>query len=271
MKVILSLTAIAAYLLATASLYRDLAAPERQQNRARARARSVPLGALAVVVHAALLLQLMVTESGLNLSLSSSASLVTWIIACILMLSLLRKPVDSLALFVWPLATIALTADWLAPGSRILSRDAPLGLQVHVGLSVVAYSLLTIACLQAILLAFAERRLRSRHPGLTLRMLPPLLTMEAFLFEVIAVGFVLLTLGIGAGFLFVEDLLAQHLLHKTVLSLIAWLVFAVLLAGRILLGWRGRIAIRSTIGGFLVLMLGFFGSKFVLEVLLHRV
>jgi ABC-type uncharacterized transport system permease subunit len=88
---------------------------------------------------------------------------------------------------------------------------------------------------------------------------------------VLAAGLALLTLGIVAGFMFVEDFMAQHLLHKTVLSLIAWVIFAVLLWGRFRRGWRGRTAVRYTLAGFAVLMLGFFGSKFVLELILQRV
>ncbi len=266
--IILSLTAILAYLLASASILRSFTGPDGAG--ATTRRVSVPLAALALALHAGALSRVMLTDAGLNLSLSNSASLVTWIISAVFLLSLLRKPVDNLAVFIWPLAAIAVAVDWLTPGQKIFASSAPLGLQAHVAFSVVAYSLLTLACFQAIILAFAERRLRSRQPLSIFRVLPPLLVMEAFLFEVITVGFVLLTAGLVAGFMFVDDLLAQHLLHKTVLSVVAWLVFAVLLGGRLLLGWRGRIAIRSTIAGFAVLMLAFFGSKFVLEVLLHQ-
>ena len=72
------------------------------------------------------------------------------------------------------------------------------------------------------------------------------------------------------GVLFLEDIFAQHLVHKTVLSLTAWLVFAVLLWGRFQFGWRGRTAIRWTLSGFAVLLLAYFGSKFVLELVLMR-
>jgi ABC-type uncharacterized transport system permease subunit len=87
---------------------------------------------------------------------------------------------------------------------------------------------------------------------------------------VIAAGFVLLTLTLLSGVLFVDDLFAQHLVHKTVLSIAAWIVFGILLFGRWRWGWRGRRAVRLTLAGMAILLLAFFGSKFVLEVILHR-
>jgi ABC-type uncharacterized transport system permease subunit len=87
---------------------------------------------------------------------------------------------------------------------------------------------------------------------------------------VIAAGFVLLTLTLLSGVLFVDDLFAQHLVHKTVLSIAAWIVFGVLLFGRWRWGWRGRRAVQLTLAGMAILLLAFFGSKFVLEVILHR-
>ena len=101
-------------------------------------------------------------------------------------------------------------------------------------------------------------------------MLPPLQTMESLMFQMVAIGFTLLTLALVTGFLFLEDIFAQHLVHKTVLSIIAWVVFGILLWGRWRFGWRGRVAIRWTIGGFIFLMLAYFGSKFVLELILNR-
>ena len=93
--------------------------------------------------------------------------------------------------------------------------------------------------------------------------------MESLLFQMIATGFALLTLALVTGFLFLEDIFAQHLVHKTTLSIIAWFVFGILLWGRWRFGWRGQTALRWTIGGFIFLMLAYFGSKFVLELVLN--
>ena len=88
--------------------------------------------------------------------------------------------------------------------------------------------------------------------------------------QLLASGFVLLSIALLTGWLFVENLLAQDLVHKTVLSGVAWFVFAALLIGRYRAGWRGRTAIRWTLTGFVLLALAYFGSKVVLEVILGR-
>jgi ABC-type uncharacterized transport system permease subunit len=138
-------------------------------------------------------------------------------------------------------------------------------------LSLLAYSLLAIAALQALALALEDRLLRQRRPLRMMRILPPLQTLEFSMFQIIAFGFFLLSLGLISGLMFLKDMFAQHLVHKTVLSIIAWLVFAILLWGRYRFGWRGRTAIRYTLSGFGSLMLAYFGSKLVLELILHRV
>jgi ABC-type uncharacterized transport system permease subunit len=93
--------------------------------------------------------------------------------------------------------------------------------------------------------------------------------MEKMLFEIILIGFITLTISLGSGLIFLENMFTQHLAHKTILSIIAWAVFLTLLIGHWKLGWRGKTAIRWTLSGFVSLMLAYFGSKFVLEIILH--
>jgi ABC-type uncharacterized transport system permease subunit len=104
-----------------------------------------------------------------------------------------------------------------------------------------------------------------------LNLLPPLQTLEFLMFQCIGLGFFLLSLSLISGFIFLDDLFAQHLAHKTILSIIAWIVIAILLWGRYYSGWRGRTAIRYVFTSFILLMLAYFGSKVVLELILHRV
>jgi ABC-type uncharacterized transport system permease subunit len=144
------------------------------------------------------------------------------------------------------------------------------GLKAHILISILSYGLLTLAALQAVLLAIQTRYLRNRHPGGFIRALPPLETMDALLFRLIALGYLMLSLSLLTGVTYIEDIFAQHLVHKTVLSFAAWVVFAVLLWGRWRFGWRGRTAVRWTLSGFIVLMLAYFGSKLVLELILQR-
>ena len=95
--------------------------------------------------------------------------------------------------------------------------------------------------------------------------------MEEVLVQLLWLGFFLLSLSLATGMMFVHNIFAQHISHKTVLSIMAWCVFAILLWGRWSWGWRGRQLIRWTLGGFALLVLAYFGSKFVYELILKRV
>ena len=143
-------------------------------------------------------------------------------------------------------------------------------LQLHAWFALLAYATLAVAALLAVMLWLQERALRRREFHRWLRALPPLVELETLLFRTIAVGFVLLTATLLTGVLFVENLLAQHLVHKTVLSLLSWLAFGGLLVGRWRYGWRGGVAVRWTLAAMGLLILAFFGSKFVLELVLRR-
>jgi len=169
-----------------------------------------------------------------------------------------------------PLAALSIALMFAYPSQRKLESSGAWQLDLHIVLSVIAYSLLGIAALQAIVLAIQDSHLRNRHPGGIIRALPPLQVMESLLFQLIVIGFIFLTLALLTGILFLDDIFAQHLVHKTVLSICAWAVFGTLLWGRWRFGWRGQTAIRWTLGGFVVLMLAYFGSKLVLELILKR-
>jgi len=131
------------------------------------------------------------------------------------------------------------------------------------------------------LMTLLERRLhrmtelgRERREPLegTLARLPPLLTLERLLFRLIAAAFVFLTLTLATGILFSETLFGRALPfnHKTLFALLSWATFAALLVGRHFYGWRGRTALRWTLTGFVMLLLAYVGSRFVLEVILAR-
>jgi len=228
----------------------------------------IVLGLVGVALHSMVLYQTLFTETGLNLGIFNAASLAAWIIVLALMLSAISKPVENLGIVLLPLAAIALITELAFPTTYIFDPASPWGLRIHAIVSLMAYSLFTMAAVQAGLLAIQDRHLHNRHPGGFVRALPPLQTMEALLFEMISIGFVLLSIGLLSGFMFLENMFAQHLVHKTILSIASWLVFSTLLWGRFQFGWRGRIAIRWTLSGFVVLMLAYFGSKAVVELVL---
>ncbi|MCS3902409.1 ABC-type uncharacterized transport system permease subunit [Methylohalomonas lacus] len=228
-------------------------------------------GGFALLFHALVLYQFIHTGAGLDLGFFNALSLVTWMIVLFVLVGSLNNPLQNLTVVLYPLATIALLLQVLVPSSRILPATTPTGLEAHILLSICAYSLLGVAALQALVLALQERQLRHKHPGRIMRALPPLAVMENLLFQIITIGFFLLSLALATGFMFLHDPFAQHLVHKTVLSLLAWLTFAILLWGRWARGWRGQIAIRWTLAGFACLMLAYFGSKLALELVLNRV
>ncbi len=229
---------------------------------------SILLTSAALLAHFATSWGQLVSGNGLDLSLIPVSVAIFFVVNLIVVASGLRQQLQSLFLLLFP-ATVAIIAISLLPGDRPATlRTLSPGLGAHVLLSIIAYSLMTIAALEALFLAYQNRQLHEHHASGILRLLPPLQTMERLLFDLVAIGFILLTLALITGFAFIENFMAQHLAHKTVFSLLAWAVYATLLWGRFRLGWRGRTATFWTLGGFVALMLAFWGTKFVLEVVL---
>ena len=227
-------------------------------------------GILAIAGHAFLLYSQTISGPGVNLGFFNAGSLMGWLMAALVLLAALRLPVTNLLVAVLPIGAVTLLLSMLAGPTSTGPSTIPAGLEVHILSSVLAYSVLSIAALQALVLAYQDHQLRHRRPTGLVRLLPPLRAMEDVLFQMLWVGFALLSASLLSGWLFLEDIFAQHLVHKTTLSVVAWLVFAALLAGRLRYGWRGRTAIRWTLSGFAALMLAYFGTKLVLELILQR-
>lgn len=226
---------------------------------------------LALIVHLVNVVQVIVTDGGYDFGFFRIATLFSWTMALIVVTSSLRKPLDNLFLVLFPIAIVSILCSLLLPSSYTPQPDLDDGVALHILLGILAFSTITIAAVQALLIAWLNRELKHKHFSPVLRHLPPLQTMEVLLFEIIWAGFFVLLGVILSGFLFMDDMFAQHLVHKTVLTIISACVFAVLLWGRHQLGWRGNTALRWTLSGFGVLLLAYFGSKFVLELLLDRV
>ncbi|QSP96283.1 cytochrome c biogenesis protein CcsA [Marinobacter salinisoli] len=228
------------------------------------------IGVLALISHGLMITQNLYNDGGFDFSFFKSSVLISWLVVALLVGLNLRKPVQNLFLGAYPLAalTIILALITHTP-SRLVPGDS-YGMLSHIALSVTAYSLFTLAALQAILLHIQNRQLKHNYNSLLVRNLPPLQTMESLLFELVWTGVVVLVLAIATGALFVEDLFAQDLAHKTVFSLLSLAVFVALLIGRYTKGWRGMTASRWTLAGCALLMLAFYGSKFVLELLFQR-
>lgn len=257
-----SILAIALYLSATTLLAAPLTGCPHTPRR-------LGLGAatLAVLLHIAVLLG---AHGGrVDLHFFAALSLVAGVVAALTLLVNLSKPVTSMGVIVFPLAALWLGLDvFFAPPTTPNPLDWQISL--HVAIALLGYSVLSIAAVLAVLLAMQERALRTHRPIRLMRALPPLTQTELLLFRLIGAGFALLTLTLLSGLLFIQNIRAQHLIHTTVLSVLAWLIFGTLLWGRWKHGWRGRSVVNLCLIGMAVLVLAFFGSKAVLELILHR-
>lgn len=228
------------------------------------------IGLLALTAHGLLIAQTIHYDGGIDFSLLKSSVLISWLIVLLLLGLNLKKPVQSLFLGVYPLATLTIITTLVThTPSRIVS-DESYGVLSHIALSVTAYSLFSLAAIQATMLYFQNRQLKRNYNSPLVRNLPPLQTMESLLFELVWAGVVMLTLAIVTGAVFIENLFAQHLAHKTVFSLLSLLVFVALLIGRYTKGWRGITASRWTLAGCALLMVAFYGSKFALELVFQK-
>jgi ABC-type uncharacterized transport system permease subunit len=259
---ILAIVSISAYLVSTLLIIIQL-----QQQIQRS---ALYLAWAAVITHALYTVLTWQQYEGVSFSFFSTGSLVALIVALILLIAAFNKPVEKLGLAIFPTAALMLGLYTNTDTEPRLLQAHSWQMTTHILTSIVAFSLLNIAALQAILLAIQDQQLKSHPPKRFIQSLPPLQTMEALLFQMLTVGVFFLSISLISGFVFIENLFAQHLVHKTVLSILAWLIFSSLLLGRHRYGWRGQLAIKWTLIGFVSLLLAYFGSKLVLELILHR-
>ena len=224
-----------------------------------------------VVLHGAILYRDMMTPMGVNYNVFNLMSFTSGLmLALSLILSLLR-PILPLNLIGTPVAAVGLILGYaFSQTNQVIERHSD-GLDLHIILSLSAYAVLLMATIQAVLLWFQDRELKKKQKKrIWVNLLPPFQIMESLLFDLIITGFGLLTAALLFGFFTIDNFFAQHLAHKTAFSIISWFLYGALLIGHYKFGWRGRKAIRFTITGFVLLAIGFIGSKFVLEMILGR-
>ena len=227
--------------------------------------------AIAVIVHAIVVWRLLFRNDGINLSFAVSLSLIGFLLALWSAVSGTLMPVPGMARRTLPLVAVATLLPVILPAPHWLPYSTDLVAAAHLVVALLAFSLLVIAAVQAAAMLALQQDLRQGLATSSVAM-PPVLTLERWLFGLIAIGFVLLTATLVSGAIFSESLFGKpvQFTHKTLFSGLAWLLFGVLLAGRWRFGWRGRKALRWVVLGSLLLLIGYAGSKFVLEVLLGR-
>jgi ABC-type uncharacterized transport system permease subunit len=241
----------------------------RSVNDRRFEALAWGVSVAAIFAHSDAIVRMMRSVGPFSIGLLEAVSLLAWTLAALALLISIDRQNRVLGAIL--LASAGLGATATSTSHSYAEASAPgWELTAHILLSMGAAALLFAAAVTALLLVVLDRRLRNRRITELPSMLPPLDALEKIMFRLIGAGVVLLTLALFTGFVFVTNLFAQHLLHKTVLSIVAWAVFVALLIGRIRYGWRGRLAVNWTLAGFGLLVLAYFGSKFVLEYLLGR-
>ncbi|MES1981666.1 MAG: cytochrome c biogenesis protein CcsA [Pseudomonadota bacterium] len=225
-----------------------------------------------MALHAYLLYDGLFVGGEMNLGLTYVLSLILWLTMLVYWVGHLFYPIASLQTLVLPLVAIGVMLPIVFPPGHPHLNHTSVAFDAHILAAMLVYSLFTIAALHAGLMSIVEKSLHSATLPRVLRTLPPLLTMETFLFRIIGAGFILLTLTLASGIAFSEQVFGKpwEFNHKILFGVISWGVFAALLLGHRFYGWRGRTAVYWTMSGYVFLLLAYLGSKFVLEVLLHR-
>jgi ABC-type uncharacterized transport system permease subunit len=208
-------------------------------------------------------------EPGMRFGFAPALSATLWLVIMVYAIESRYVPLVGAArrLAVLGAAVVALALAF--PGELRPHAGSPWA-PLHWVLGIASYGLFGAALLHAWLLRRAERRMRGKQLGADAPAAPlglPLLGLEKLTFRFVAAGFVVLSATLVLGWWFAQPWRWDH---KTVFSMLAWLVFAGLLAGRRAFGWRGRYATRWLYAGGALLLLAYAGSRFVIEVLLHR-
>ena len=268
LPLLLTLIAVACYLFGALGL--GFAAYHGNSHHGRGgRMAAAAIAAIGVCVHTAALVQEHRMEPLAALSLGAVLALVALIIAVTAIIMSLRPRLRGIAAVL--LGTAALLEAAFSEGARQFSIGRPgWELAFHVAMATTAFAFLTIGAILAVGQVLVERRLRSRRPLGWMKILTPIESVESGCFHSIRAGFMVLTLALVTGAFFIENLFAQHLVHKVVLAIIAWVVFGILLLGRWRFGWRGRKALHWTLAGYVLLGLSYFGSKLILEGVLGK-
>lgn len=224
---------------------------------------------IGIGFHSVALGNVILSSDGPNMSMLVVASIVSWLIAALLTVAIRKFAIVTLLPVVFGFALLAVLGVWLVPSSYITHFETRPGLLLHITIALNAYSTLVIAAFYAIQLHLIDSRLKSKKLNIASTPLPPLMTVEKQLYQLIMTGAVLLTLSLASGFFFLENMLAQGQAHKTVLSVLAWGCYSYLLWQHHQQGVKIKTSVHITIVGAALLTLAYFGSRFITEILLN--
>lgn len=228
--------------------------------------------ALALLLHAFAVAVSIVRSEGLDLSFVNALSLVAGLAVLAAWLTGVLRTLPGVGAVILPVAAVCVLLPPVTSSHHPVTFAGEPWAAAHIAVALCAYALFVVVAMQALVMTGLEKRLHRGLAAMSAPAVPPLITLERYMFRLIIVGFALLTLTLVSGILFSEQLFgkAVTLTHKNVFSVAGWVAFAILLFGRWRYGWRGRTALKWILGGTLLLVLGYLGSKFVLEVILRR-
>jgi len=206
------------------------------------------------------------TELGQNLSIVNIFSMTFWLVSILIIISSLKRKLGILVMVMLPITGMSLLVSQSIGQQYLIDASSP-GYLIHILISITAISVISLAAIQSIFVNILDGRLK-QHPAPSVKGLPALQDMENFLYILVWTGFILLTLSIITAALFMTGTGAEIPLHKPLLAIASWLVFATFLIGRHRKGWRGRTAVHWTMSGFILLFLSYFGTRTVLEFIL---
>ena len=266
LPIICMLFALAAYLTGFLYLLKNLLS----KTQAKAVFVWTVLGS-GLILHAITLSIDMITPWGINYEVFNLLSFTSAFVLLLGIVFSMYRPVLILNMIATPFAMFGLLAGGLLDSPNAVIRKQSIGIDTHIFLSLSAYAVLFVATMHASLLWFQNRELKKKQKKrMWVNLLPSIQTMQSLLFDLILIGFILLTIALGFGFFTIQDFFGQHLAHKTAFSILSWLIYGALLIGHWKFGWQGNRAIQITLIAFLALVIGFIGSKFVLEFILMR-
>ncbi|MFT5162523.1 MAG: ABC-type uncharacterized transport system permease subunit [Alteromonadaceae bacterium] len=225
----------------------------------------------AIIPHTLFIVSEMFTPTGQDFSLINVVSLVCLSIAISVSLSTIKQPAPFLLSVVYGFCAFIQLCTLLFPKHVVVQHFfSNLPLAGHITLSLLAYCVLIIATLYAIQFQYINRKLKSKDLSVVSCHFPPLMQVEKQQFRLLSIGTLLLSLALLSGFIYLDNMFARSVAHKTILSMIAWVIYVALIVGHRYRGWRGKSAVIGTITGAILLTLAYFGSRFVREIILGR-
>lgn len=205
---------------------------------------------------------LLLTDAGWAFNAQNAVLLVSWVANIIVLLSRIQMPMVRFVMHLVAAVAILWIMAW--PAETVIK---PYGwqLDLHILLSISAYAVLSVSTVLAVALGIQIKRMKNNVFAAQNMTVNNLLSNEEKLFKLIVTGWLLLTMTLLSGVLFVDGFLTEGMGHKVTFSIMAWVLFALLIFGRLTQGWRGQKAIKLNLLAMALLALGYLGSQIVLD------